>query len=162
MISQDTRKCTRCGVQTEWTLTSVEMTDEHSSVTVTGVPAMVCPRCGEEYVPGLQAMSLTNAAEGIFSVLRGGGHNPSKPSHSHQPLVSSPGRCEVPFTVWKGECGWSPSQSEESLRFRVRVEGEPQPNRQPARRRLVHQTAERRRPAHVDSATATLCKCMSS
>ena len=71
MISQDTRKCTRCGVQTEWTLTSVEMTDEHSSVTVTGVPAMVCPRCGEEYVPGLQAMSLSNAAEGIFSVLRG-------------------------------------------------------------------------------------------
>jgi len=70
MTSHDTRKCTKCGAQTEWTLTSVEMTDEQSSVTVNGVPAMACPRCGEEYIPGLQAMSLSKAAEEIFSILR--------------------------------------------------------------------------------------------
>jgi len=46
------------------------MSDDRASVTVTGVPAMVCPRCGEEYVPGLQALALSNAAEDILRALR--------------------------------------------------------------------------------------------
>lgn len=65
-----TRKCTNCGAQTRWTTTHVEMDDGASSIRVTGVPAMVCPECGEEYLPGLEAMALSNLAEEIFGVLR--------------------------------------------------------------------------------------------
>lgn len=44
--------CSECGTPTE--LRNIVITFERNGVqaTMSGIPAMVCPRCGQEYVPG--------------------------------------------------------------------------------------------------------------
>jgi len=38
-------------------------------VTITGVVAMICPNCGETFLPGLEAAALTRAVEEIFRAI---------------------------------------------------------------------------------------------
>ena len=59
-------KCVECGTQTLWG--KVEATFEYHGVrlTVTGIKGMVCPQCGRQYVPGPEAVALSEAAEEVF------------------------------------------------------------------------------------------------
>lgn len=64
-----TRKCTKCKVLTQWGTTGVEFERNGVRVTITGVVAMICPNCGETFLPGLEAAALTRAVEEIFRAI---------------------------------------------------------------------------------------------
>lgn len=44
--------CSECGTQTELREINIEFERKGIRAIMSGIPAMVCPRCGEEYVPG--------------------------------------------------------------------------------------------------------------
>jgi YgiT-type zinc finger domain-containing protein len=44
--------CSECGAKTELRAITIEFERKGIRATMSGVPAMVCPACGEEYVPG--------------------------------------------------------------------------------------------------------------
>ena len=44
--------CSECGKKTELKAISLEVERHSIKATMTGVPAMVCPKCGEQYIPG--------------------------------------------------------------------------------------------------------------
>ncbi len=46
------RRCSECGTKTELKAISLEVERHGIKATMTGVPAMVCPKCGEQYIPG--------------------------------------------------------------------------------------------------------------
>ncbi len=43
--------CSKCGHKTEPREISIEFERKGVRAVMSGIPAMVCPRCGEEYVP---------------------------------------------------------------------------------------------------------------
>ena len=43
--------CSECGAKTELREISIEFERKGVRATMSGIPAMVCPNCGEEYVP---------------------------------------------------------------------------------------------------------------
>ena len=44
--------CSGCGTKTELQEISINFERKGIRAIMTGIPAMVCPKCGEEYVPG--------------------------------------------------------------------------------------------------------------
>ena len=44
--------CPECQVETELREITVEFERKGIRATMSGIPAMVCPHCGEEYIPG--------------------------------------------------------------------------------------------------------------
>jgi YgiT-type zinc finger domain-containing protein len=44
--------CPECQVKTELREITVEFERKGIRATMSGIPAMVCPNCGEEYIPG--------------------------------------------------------------------------------------------------------------
>lgn len=46
------RRCSECRTKTELQAISLEVERHGIKATMTGVPAMVCPKCGEQYIPG--------------------------------------------------------------------------------------------------------------
>jgi YgiT-type zinc finger domain-containing protein len=52
MIKGIIKICSECGTRTELREISIEFERKGVQATMSGVPAMVCPQCGEEYVPG--------------------------------------------------------------------------------------------------------------
>jgi YgiT-type zinc finger domain-containing protein len=44
--------CPECQVKTELREITVEFERKGIRATMSGIPAMVCPHCGEEYIPG--------------------------------------------------------------------------------------------------------------
>jgi len=44
--------CSECGTATELREISIEFERQGVRAVMSGIPAMVCPKCGEEYVPG--------------------------------------------------------------------------------------------------------------
>jgi len=46
------RRCSECGTKTELKAISLEVERHGIKATMTSVPAMVCPKCGEQYIPG--------------------------------------------------------------------------------------------------------------
>jgi len=60
------RKCVDCGVQTHWGKVEVSFEYEGLRLSIAGVDGMICPQCGREYVPGREALALSQAAEDIF------------------------------------------------------------------------------------------------
>lgn len=57
--------CSECGAATELREISIEFERKGVRAVMVGIPAMVCPQCGEEYVPGeiaddvIEAVSCT-------------------------------------------------------------------------------------------------------
>lgn len=54
------RICSECGTRTELCEISIEFERKGVQATMSGVPAMVCPQCGEEYVPGEIASAVVD------------------------------------------------------------------------------------------------------
>ena len=52
MIKGIVTTCSECGTRTELREISIEFERKGVQATMSGIPAMVCPQCGEEYVPG--------------------------------------------------------------------------------------------------------------
>ena len=52
--------CSECGSQTELREISIEFERKGVRAVMSGIPAMVCPRCGEEYVPGEIASTVVD------------------------------------------------------------------------------------------------------
>jgi YgiT-type zinc finger domain-containing protein len=52
--------CSECGTRTELREISIEFERKGVQATMSGVPAMVCPQCGEEYVPGEIASAVVD------------------------------------------------------------------------------------------------------
>ena len=52
MIKGIVTTCSECGTQAELREISIELDRKGVQASMSGVPAMVCPQCGEEYVPG--------------------------------------------------------------------------------------------------------------
>jgi len=44
--------CPECGAKTELREITIEFERKGVRATMSGIPAMVCPNCGEQYVPG--------------------------------------------------------------------------------------------------------------
>jgi YgiT-type zinc finger domain-containing protein len=44
--------CSECGTKTELQEIMIEFERKGVRVAMSGIPAMVCPHCGEQYVPG--------------------------------------------------------------------------------------------------------------
>ncbi len=44
--------CSECGTKTELREISIEFERKGVRAIMSGIPAMVCPQCGQEYVPG--------------------------------------------------------------------------------------------------------------
>ena len=44
--------CTECDTPTQLGLITIEFERKGIRATMSGIPAMVCPKCGEQYVPG--------------------------------------------------------------------------------------------------------------
>lgn len=53
--------CPECGAKTELREISIEFERKGVQAVMSGIPAMVCPRCGEEYVPGEIACTVVDA-----------------------------------------------------------------------------------------------------
>ncbi|MCX6029316.1 MAG: YgiT-type zinc finger protein [Chloroflexi bacterium] len=53
--------CSECGVKTELREISIEFERKGVRATMSGIPAMVCPNCGEEYVPSGIASTVVDA-----------------------------------------------------------------------------------------------------
>jgi YgiT-type zinc finger domain-containing protein len=52
--------CSECGTATVFQEITIDFERKGVKATVSGVPAMVCPRCGEKYVPGEIAGDVVN------------------------------------------------------------------------------------------------------
>ncbi len=44
--------CTECNTPTELKIIAIEFERKGIKAVMSGIPAMVCPQCGEQYVPG--------------------------------------------------------------------------------------------------------------
>jgi len=44
--------CSECGAKTELREITIEFERKGIQATMSGIPAMVCPNCGEQYIPG--------------------------------------------------------------------------------------------------------------
>ena len=60
MIKAIITTCSECGARTELREISIEFERKGVQATMSGVPAMVCPQCGEEYVPGEIASAVVD------------------------------------------------------------------------------------------------------
>lgn len=60
MIKGMVTVCSECGTPTELREISIEFERKGIQATMSGVPAMVCPKCGEEYVPGEIASAVVD------------------------------------------------------------------------------------------------------
>ena len=60
MIKGIVTTCSECGTPTELREISIEFERKGVQATMSGVPAMVCPQCGEEYVPGEVASAVVD------------------------------------------------------------------------------------------------------
>ncbi len=58
--------CSECGMKTELQAISLEVERHGIKATMTGVPAMVCPRCGEQYIPGEVAGKIIDLLHNIL------------------------------------------------------------------------------------------------
>ena len=61
----NTRKCTKCKVITEWKSIPINYAVNGVNVHIDKVMAMVCPECGEEYLPGQEALVISKAVDAI-------------------------------------------------------------------------------------------------
>jgi YgiT-type zinc finger domain-containing protein len=52
--------CPECGARTELREIRIRFERKGVQATMSGVPAMVCPQCGEEYVPGEIASAVVD------------------------------------------------------------------------------------------------------
>ena len=59
-------KCSDCKTLTRWGKVEVSFEYQGIRLCITGIEGMVCPKCGKQYVPGPQAITLSRAAEEIF------------------------------------------------------------------------------------------------
>lgn len=53
--------CSECGYKTELREISIAFERKGVQATMSGIPAMVCPNCGEEYVPSGIASTVVDA-----------------------------------------------------------------------------------------------------
>ena len=53
--------CSECGSKTELREINIEFERKGVRATMSGIPAMVCPECGEEYVPSVIATTVVDA-----------------------------------------------------------------------------------------------------
>jgi YgiT-type zinc finger domain-containing protein len=60
MIKGIITTCSECGARTELREISIEFERKGVQATMSGVPAMVCPQCGEEYVPSEIASAVVD------------------------------------------------------------------------------------------------------
>jgi len=60
--------CTECKTQTQWKTISLAYSQDKIEVKISGITAMVCPNCGEEYIPGPQAITLSKAVDEILQI----------------------------------------------------------------------------------------------
>ena len=60
MIKGIVTTCSECGTRTELREISIEFQRKGVQATMSGIPAMVCPQCGEEYVPGEIASAVVD------------------------------------------------------------------------------------------------------
>ncbi len=44
--------CTECDTPTQWGLITIDFERKGIRATMSGIPALVCPKCGEQYIPG--------------------------------------------------------------------------------------------------------------
>jgi YgiT-type zinc finger domain-containing protein len=58
--------CSECGARTELREISIEFERKGVQATMSGIPAMVCPQCGEEYVPGEIASTVVDTVSRII------------------------------------------------------------------------------------------------
>lgn len=52
--------CSECGTETELREINIEFERKGVRAVMSGIPAMVCPQCGEEYVPGEIASTVVD------------------------------------------------------------------------------------------------------
>jgi len=66
--------CSECGAKTELREITIAFERHGVQATMSGIPAMVCPRCGEEYVPAGIATTVVDAVsktiDGTVDLLR--------------------------------------------------------------------------------------------
>ena len=60
-----TRKCTKCKVITEWKSIPVNYEVNGVKIRIEKITAMVCPKCGEKYLPGQEALVISKAVDAI-------------------------------------------------------------------------------------------------
>ena len=69
--SQDTPSfCIECGGSLEWQTINQEFEREGVRVSVSGIHALVCVRCGEVYFEPGGAQALVEAVEALFALAR--------------------------------------------------------------------------------------------
>ena len=66
--------CSECGTKTELREITIEFERKGIHAAMSGIPAMVCPHCGEQYVPGEIAGdvidSVSSAIDQLGALLR--------------------------------------------------------------------------------------------
>jgi len=61
--------CSECKVENELREITLHLEKGDIKVEVTGVPAMVCPRCGQEYIPSSVSREVLEAADELAACL---------------------------------------------------------------------------------------------
>lgn len=62
--------CTECKTQMEWKETTMEFEGFGVKVKIEGIPVMACPKCGDESIPGPEAVKLSNAVDEILKAAK--------------------------------------------------------------------------------------------
>lgn len=89
--------CSECDSKTELREIAIEFERKQVRATMSGIPAMVCPQCGQEYVPGDVAAdvleTVSRTIDDMEALLKRSERRRRKllPGQS----VSSPGRLEL-------------------------------------------------------------------
>lgn len=60
------KKCPECNTTMEFKLITLRLERNDFSVTLSEVPAYVCPRCGTEIIPGETAEKISSFVEALF------------------------------------------------------------------------------------------------